>query len=393
MRSRRPCDSDGAAARPPRRSRDMPGEPDFTARRRVARRAPARRPSADARRRADRRRARGASPRWPPRPPAARWRRRAAPRRGRRLAGRRAPPLAARPALRRPSTAAAVRRPCRPRCVAEVPITSGDERIGGVVLLEPGGRTPRPSSSCTSPPSPRSPRWRSRRRARRSRRTCAARSWRTSASGPRARPGRRRPARRAARLRPRARRRRALRRADHRAPAPRRRDDRPASTRARSPSTSRAAAGRVYALLPAAADGDAGDDGRRRRRAGRAGCSATASSALSSLLRRPGRARPRDPGGRAGARRPARGDGLGGADHEDIGTGTYRLLFRVLASHPEEVRSFYEDTVAPIVRYDDQYRTDLVETLEAYLEHNCNMNATAAASTPTATPSPTGSSG
>jgi sugar diacid utilization regulator len=63
---------------------------------------------------------------------------------------------------------------------------------------------------------------------------------------------------------------------------------------------------------------------------------------------------------------------------EDIGTGTYRLLFRVLASHPEEVRSFYEDTVAPIVKYDDQYRTDLVGTLEAYLEQNCNMNATAA---------------
>ena len=64
---------------------------------------------------------------------------------------------------------------------------------------------------------------------------------------------------------------------------------------------------------------------------------------------------------------------------EDIGTGTYRLLFRVLASHPEEVRSFYEDTVAPMVRYDDQYATDLVGTLEAYLEQNCNMNATAAA--------------
>ena len=63
---------------------------------------------------------------------------------------------------------------------------------------------------------------------------------------------------------------------------------------------------------------------------------------------------------------------------EDIGTGTYRLLFRVLASHPEEVRSFYEDTVAAIVRYDDQYRTDLVGTLEAYLDRNCNMNATAA---------------
>jgi sugar diacid utilization regulator len=64
---------------------------------------------------------------------------------------------------------------------------------------------------------------------------------------------------------------------------------------------------------------------------------------------------------------------------EDIGTGTYRLLFRVLASHPEEVRSFYEDTIASIVRYDDQYATELVGTLESYLENNCNMNATAAA--------------
>ena len=64
---------------------------------------------------------------------------------------------------------------------------------------------------------------------------------------------------------------------------------------------------------------------------------------------------------------------------QDIGTGTYRLLFRVLASHPEEVRSFYDDTVAPIVKYDAQYGTDLVGTLEAYLDQNCNMNATAAA--------------
>ena len=64
---------------------------------------------------------------------------------------------------------------------------------------------------------------------------------------------------------------------------------------------------------------------------------------------------------------------------EDINQGTYRLLFRVLASHPEEVRSFYEDTVAPVVRYDDQYRTDLIGTLEAYLAANCHMSATAAA--------------
>jgi len=64
---------------------------------------------------------------------------------------------------------------------------------------------------------------------------------------------------------------------------------------------------------------------------------------------------------------------------EEIGGGTYRLLFRVLASHPEEVRSFYDDTIAPLVRYDDQYTTDLVGTLEAYLGQNCNMNATAQA--------------
>ena len=69
-------------------------------------------------------------------------------------------------------------------------------------------------------------------------------------------------------------------------------------------------------------------------------------------------------------------DGHGPGD--EIGDTTYRLLFRVLASHPEEVRSFFEDTVAPVVRYDEQYSTDLVTTLTAYLENNCNMNATAA---------------
>ena len=60
-------------------------------------------------------------------------------------------------------------------------------------------------------------------------------------------------------------------------------------------------------------------------------------------------------------------------------SGVYRLLFRALASHPAEVRSFYEDTVAPVVRYDDQYHSDLLATLEAYLANDCNMNATARA--------------
>ncbi len=61
----------------------------------------------------------------------------------------------------------------------------------------------------------------------------------------------------------------------------------------------------------------------------------------------------------------------------EAGAGVYRLLFRVLASHPGEMRSFFEDTVGPVVRYDDRYHGDLLATLEAYLAHDCNMNATA----------------
>ena len=63
----------------------------------------------------------------------------------------------------------------------------------------------------------------------------------------------------------------------------------------------------------------------------------------------------------------------------DGASGVYRLLFRVLASRPEEVASFYEDTIAPLVRHDEHYRGDLLATLEAYLANDCNMNSTARA--------------
>jgi sugar diacid utilization regulator len=136
---------------------------------------------------------------------------------------------------------------------------------------------------------------------------------------------------------------------------------------------------RVYALLPATGGDDAPEAtlARARRLAQRLGQYGTVG--VSSFYA--------DPAEFARAIQEAelvldvlrQNDGAAGFDSQDIGTGTYRLLFRVLASHPEEVRSFYEDTVAPIVRYDDQYRTDLVGTLESYLEQNCNMNATAAA--------------
>jgi sugar diacid utilization regulator len=61
----------------------------------------------------------------------------------------------------------------------------------------------------------------------------------------------------------------------------------------------------------------------------------------------------------------------------EIVEGTYKLLFRLLASHPEELTNYHATTVAPLVAHDDQYRTDLVRTLEVYLDTNCNMNVTA----------------
>src|SRR4029077_17578385 len=62
-----------------------------------------------------------------------------------------------------------------------------------------------------------------------------------------------------------------------------------------------------------------------------------------------------------------------------IPSGVYRLLFRALASNPAEVIRFYEDTVESLVRHDRAVRTDLLNTLEAYLANDCNMRATAEA--------------
>jgi DNA-binding PucR family transcriptional regulator len=62
-----------------------------------------------------------------------------------------------------------------------------------------------------------------------------------------------------------------------------------------------------------------------------------------------------------------------------ITNGVYRVLFRALATDPTEVRQFYADTIAPLVVHDRQYRTELLATLEAYLDNDCNMNATARA--------------
>ena len=55
-------------------------------------------------------------------------------------------------------------------------------------------------------------------------------------------------------------------------------------------------------------------------------------------------------------------------------TGAYRLL---LGTSTEELMSFYSETVEPLVAYDEQYETDLVATVEAYLDSDANVPATA----------------
>ncbi len=58
-------------------------------------------------------------------------------------------------------------------------------------------------------------------------------------------------------------------------------------------------------------------------------------------------------------------------------TGTYKLLFQIFADRPEELSSFYEQTLEALVRYDEQYQTELVGTLATYLELDGNLAATA----------------
>jgi sugar diacid utilization regulator len=64
---------------------------------------------------------------------------------------------------------------------------------------------------------------------------------------------------------------------------------------------------------------------------------------------------------------------------EHLSDGTYRLLVQLLSSHPSQLEAYLTETVGPLVHYDEQYRSDLVRTLEAYLDHDCKLGATAAA--------------
>ena len=58
-------------------------------------------------------------------------------------------------------------------------------------------------------------------------------------------------------------------------------------------------------------------------------------------------------------------------------TGAYRLLLPAMSEDPAELQRFFEETVAPLVVYDEQYETDLVQTLETFLDADGNVAGTA----------------
>jgi sugar diacid utilization regulator len=58
-------------------------------------------------------------------------------------------------------------------------------------------------------------------------------------------------------------------------------------------------------------------------------------------------------------------------------TGAYRLLLSAMSENPSELQRFYSETVEPLVAYDEQYETDLVLTLETFLEADGNVAGTA----------------
>ena len=58
-------------------------------------------------------------------------------------------------------------------------------------------------------------------------------------------------------------------------------------------------------------------------------------------------------------------------------TGAYRLLLSAMSEDPGELERFYAETVEPLVTYDEQYETDLLQTVEAFLEADGNVAGTA----------------
>jgi DNA-binding PucR family transcriptional regulator len=71
----------------------------------------------------------------------------------------------------------------------------------------------------------------------------------------------------------------------------------------------------------------------------------------------------------------AEAEGKSGLAFEE--TGAYRLLLPAMSEDPAELERFHEETVAPLLAYDEQYETELVRTLESFLEADGSVAKTA----------------
>ena len=58
-------------------------------------------------------------------------------------------------------------------------------------------------------------------------------------------------------------------------------------------------------------------------------------------------------------------------------TGAYRLLLPAMCDDPEELRRFFAETIEPLVKYDEQYETNLVQTVDTFLAADGNVAGTA----------------
>jgi len=58
-------------------------------------------------------------------------------------------------------------------------------------------------------------------------------------------------------------------------------------------------------------------------------------------------------------------------------TGAYRLLLPAMSEDAGELQRFHEETVKPLVDYDEQYETELVRTVETFLDADGNVAKTA----------------
>ena len=69
----------------------------------------------------------------------------------------------------------------------------------------------------------------------------------------------------------------------------------------------------------------------------------------------------------------------GEVDVEEATTGTWRLLLAMALRDPAELAACVATSIGPALEHDARLRTEVVPTFRAYLHHDANMNATAAA--------------